>query len=130
MLLPLKAQAQQTGFPQAEGELAKYDAYIEMPKAYLSGICILLLEEGEIKGSIFNEFGITALDFSYNLQKKKVKLHSVIKMMDKWYIRKVLKKDLAKLMGTLQQGETEYTNERRHILYRFTPAKDTIEETK
>jgi len=129
MSLPLEAQAQQTGFPRTEGDRARYDAYIEMPKAYLSGICILLMEEEEIKGSVFNEFGITALDFTYDIQKKRVKLHSVIKMMDKWYIKKVLRKDLAKVMEVLQQGNTEYTNERRHILYRFTPANDIIEET-
>ncbi|MBR3655598.1 MAG: hypothetical protein IKN58_00275 [Prevotella sp.] len=109
----------QTTFPSAEGERAKYAAYIEMPKAYVSGICVLLQEDGLIKGSLFNEFGITALDFTYNPQRDKIKLHSVMKMMDKWYIRKVLKKDLRQVMKTLKEGQTEYTNQRRHIVYRF-----------
>ena len=116
--LPISGQAQTT-FPSADGERAKYAAYIEMPKAYVSGICVLLQEDGLIKGSLFNEFGITALDFTYNPQRDKIKLHSVMKMMDKWYIRKVLKKDLRQVMKTLKEGQTEYTNQRRHIVYRF-----------
>lgn len=118
LALPISVQAQTT-FPSADGERAKYAAYIEMPKAYVSGICVLLQEDGLIKGSLFNEFGITALDFTYNPQRDKIKLHSVIKMMDKWYIRKVLKKDLRQVMKTLKEGQTEYTNQRRHIVYRF-----------
>lgn len=118
LALPISVQAQTT-FPSAEGERAKYAAYIEMPKAYVSGICVLLQEDGLIKGSLFNEFGITALDFTYNPQRDKIKLHSVMKMMDKWYIRKVLKKDLRQVMKTLKEGQTEYTNLRRHIVYRF-----------
>ena len=118
LALPISVQAQTT-FPSAEGERAKYAAYIEMPKAYVSGICVLLQEDGLIKGSLFNEFGITALDFTYNPQRDKIKLHSVMKMMDKWYIRKVLKKDLHQVMKTLKEGQTEYTNQRRHIVYRF-----------
>ena len=118
LALPISVQAQTT-FPSAEGERAKYAAYIEMPKAYVSGICVLLQEDGLIKGSLFNEFGITALDFTYNPQRDKIKLHSVMKMMDKWYIRKVLKKDLRQVLKTLKEGQTEYTNQRRHIVYRF-----------
>ena len=118
LALPISVQAQTT-FPSAEGERVKYAAYIEMPKAYVSGICVLLQEDGLIKGSLFNEFGITALDFTYNPQRDKIKLHSVMKMMDKWYIRKVLKKDLRQVMKTLKEGQTEYTNQRRHIVYRF-----------
>ncbi len=118
LALPISVQAQTT-FPSADGERAKYAAYIEMPKAYVSGICVLLQEDGLIKGSLFNEFGITALDFTYNPQRDKIKLHSVMKMMDKWYIRKVLKKDLRQVMKTLKEGKTEYTNQRRHIVYRF-----------
>lgn len=118
LALPISVQAQTT-FPSVDGERAKYAAYIEMPKAYVSGICVLLQEDGLIKGSLFNEFGITALDFTYNPQRDKIKLHSVMKMMDKWYIRKVLKKDLRQVMKTLKEGQTEYTNQRRHIVYRF-----------
>jgi hypothetical protein len=118
LCLSVRLQAQTT-FPSAEGERVKYSAYIEMPKGYVSGICVLLKEEGEVKGSLFNEFGFTAIDFTYNPERDKIKLHSVMKMMDKWYIRKVLKKDLRQVMKALMKGESEYTNQRQHIVYRF-----------
>lgn len=111
----------QVPFPSAEGESIRYTAYIEMSKGYVSGICILHREGDAIRGSLFNEFGITALDYSYNLTKKKVKLHTVMPMMNKWYIRKVLKKDLRQLMDCLQRGETTWKDERYHIVYQLTP---------
>ena len=114
----------QTTFPSSEGERCKYAAYIDMKGAYLSGICILLKEDGVIKGCLFNEFGVTALDFTYQPERKKVKLHHVIQMMDKWYIRRVLRKDMAQVMEGLQNGRSDYQNERRKIMYQFTPIKD------
>ena len=110
----------QTTFP-ADGESIRYTAYIEMEKGYVSGICILHRDGNTVHGSMFNEFGITALDFTYRLEKKKVKLHTVMPMMNKWYIRKVLKKDLRQLMTGLQNGETTWKDERYHIEYQLTP---------
>jgi hypothetical protein len=49
-------------------------------------------------------------------------------MMDKWYIRRVLRKDLSLLMNCLQKGETQYYNERQHITYKFTPVENEITE--
>ena len=118
----------QVPFPTTEGESIRYTAYIEMGNpskgsgtVYVSGICVLHREGDTIRGSLFNEFGITALDFSYRLAKKKVKLHTVMPMMNKWYIRKVLKKDLRQLMEGLQNGQTTWKDERYHIDYQLTP---------
>jgi len=118
--LPLRAQSQ-IRFPSAEGEQVQYEAYIQLKKGYLSGICVLQREGEEVKGCLFNEFGITALDFSYSLERRNVKLHHVVRMMDRWYIRRVLRKDLAKLMEVLRQGGDSYENTRHHITYRLTP---------
>lgn len=118
----------QTKFPMLNGEDVRYSCYIEMPHSYISGICLLMKENEVIKGSLFNEFGITVLDFTYSTIRQKVKLHNVIKMLDKWYIRRVLRKDLAQLMICLQKGETQYYNERQHITYKFTPAENEITE--
>ena len=126
-LAAIKLYAQST-FPASEGERMKYNPYIEMPRSYVSGIMILMNDNNEIKGSLFNEFGVTALDFSYLPKKNKVKLHNVVKMMDKWYIRRVLRKDLAHMMVCLQKGETAYQNERHHITYKFTPLADEVLE--
>lgn len=116
----------QTTFPVSDGEQIKYSAYIEMQRAYISGICVLQNENNVIKGCFFNEFGLTAIDFSYNLKYQKVKLHSVFKLLDKWYIRRVLRKDIAQLMMCLQRGETYYQNESRHINYQFTPIANEV----
>ena len=115
----------QTTFP-ADGESIRYMAYIEHrinteKHGYVSGICILHRDGDTVHGSLFNEFGITALDFTYHLEKKKVKLHTVMPMMNKWYIRKVLRKDLRQLMTGLQNGETTWKDERYHIEYQLTP---------
>ena len=107
--------------PLHEGECIRYDAYIEMPHAYISGICILLNDEQIIKGSLINEFGITAIDFIYYPKKEKVKLCSVFGAMDKWYIHRVLRKDLVQLLRCLKQGGTQYINKRRNITYNFKP---------
>ncbi len=106
----------------------RYAAYIEMPRGYVSGVCVLLNDGEVVKGSLFNEFGVTALDFTYDLQRRKVTLHHVVRLMDKWYIRRVLRKDLAQLMIRLERGETTYQNERRHITYQFTPIEDEATE--
>lgn len=116
----------QAAFPVNEGERIRYNAYIEMPRAYISGIGVLLKEGEMIKGSLFNEFGITALDFTYDPKRQKVKLHHVIQMMDKWYIRRVVRKDIAQLMLCLQKGETRYVNGKRHINYQFIPIEHEV----
>lgn len=115
-------------FPLSEGERIKSAALIEMPNGYISGICVLLHEGNTIRGCLFNEFGITAIEFCYDLRTGKVKLYSVIKAIDKWYIRKVLRKDLAQVMLTLQRGERQYINRRFHIAYHFTPIGEEVQE--
>ena len=110
----------QVCFPSFQGEKAKYSAYIDMPQGYVSGVCVLFNEGTVIRGSLFNEFGITALNFSYDLKKEKIKLYSVVKLMDKWYIKRILKKDLKQLMKCLQKGESVYQNEKYHITYSFS----------
>ena len=112
--------------PLHEGKSIRYDAYIEMPKAYLSGICILLHDEHVIKGTLINEFGITAIDFIYYPKKEKVKLYGVFSAMDKWYIRRVLRKDLSRLLQGMKRGQTHYTNKKRNITYNFKPIDNAI----
>jgi hypothetical protein len=107
-------------FPSFQGEKAKYSAYIDMPQGYVSGVCVLFNEGTVIRGSLFNEFGITALSFSYDIKKEKIKLYSVVKLMDKWYIKRILKKDLKQLMKCLQKGESVYQDEKYHVTYSFS----------
>ena len=99
---------------------AKFSTTIEMSKGYLSGISVLVRETDVFRGVLFNEFGITALEFTYNPQKKKVKLEQVIAMLDKWYIRRVIKKDLQCVIENLLKGISQYKDEKYHISYKFS----------
>ena len=125
--LPAMGQKQPV-FPDSAGQKVKYNATIEMKKGYLSGVCILANDGEQIKGCLFNEFGISALDFTYSPARDKVKLVNVIKMLDKWYIRNVLKKDLVQLMHNLAKGIPDYQDKRFNIDYKFTLLEDATEE--
>lgn len=114
----------QSLLPESDGEVNSFYSYIEIPKGYISGICAMMLENRSIKATIYNEFGITAMEFTYNMEKQKVKLGYIIKMLDKWYIKRTLKKDLAHLIDCLDRGNTEYVNKKRKITYRFIPMED------
>lgn len=128
-LLALPLHAQQTRlFPDSAGAKVRYNATIEMSKGYVSGVCIMVNDEGIVKGSLFNEFGISAIDFTYDPDTKKFKLLSVIKMLNKWYIKKVLKKDLAQVMENLSKGISSYHDNKYKIDYNFTVLKDAAEE--
>lgn len=128
LLLCAVSAKSQSLYPQNEGDKVRSTAMIEMPKGYVSGICVMYNDGENVKASIFNEFGISAIDFVYNPAKDKVKLESVIKMLNKWYIRKLLKSDLRKVIHSLQQGVGEYRNERYKIDYKFSRLQDDTEE--
>ena len=127
-LMAQQAQPDQEAYVDSMGSRMKYSATIEMPKGYVSGICLLMAEDGVIKGSMFNEFGISSMDFTYQTGKDKVKLVSVIKMLDKWYIKRVLRRDMAHVVKNLQSGIPTYRNEKYKINYKFTVLKGATEE--
>jgi hypothetical protein len=83
-----------------------------------------------IAASVFNEFGVSALSFSYNPQKDKVKILNLAGKLNRWYIKSVIKKDLKKLIKVLQEGGTSYKNQKYNITYTFVPlaAQDEITE--
>lgn len=119
-LLPLLASAQSL-LPTVDGAHTRFTASIETPRAYVSGMCVVMLDGNMMKASMFNEFGITALNFTYQPDKGKVKLIDVLPMLNKWYIKRTLKGDIKHLMKALEQGDTTYVNQRRHITYTFVP---------
>jgi len=115
-----------TLYPDTLQSITRQEFVMEMPKGYVSGIMILRrIEADKLCGSLVNEFGISMFDFTYDESRRKLKLESVIKNLDKWYIKRTLKSDLRKMLETMQSGETEYTNTRRKITYRFKPLQRT-----
>lgn len=108
----------------------RYNVVIDLGKAYLSGICITHTDNDCLMASVVNEFGVSAMDMLYYSDKKKVKITRIVKQMDHWYIKRVLKRDLAIVMEQLaEKGEASYTNEKRHITYSFTPLANENETT-
>lgn len=104
--LPLTAQ---TSLPVADGQRMRYNTEIDFGRAYVSGVCLLLNDGGDmVKGSIVNEFGVSFMDFSYSLKKHKVRLHNVAGPLDKWYVRLALRRDLRGLMLAMQRGDSTY----------------------
>lgn len=95
----------------------RYGVLIELERAAISGVCIL----GKDAGAIVNEFGVTALSFSYDERHNRVKIVDIVPQLDRWYIRRVLRRDLQRMIPNLRGQEYEYRNDRHKISYRFTP---------
>lgn len=122
-ILATPSACAQGSFPTEEGEKTRYSLQIDFDNAYLSGVGILACIDGKVLGSVFNEFGVSALSFSYNPRKDKVKILSIIGKFNKWYIRRVIKKDMKKVIAVLKEGGTTYTNQKYHITYTFQQLK-------
>lgn len=127
LLLSLSVRGQSL-LPAQEGERVELSAMIELPKGYVSGVCVMRRESSCIIGSVVSEFGFSAIDFSYDTARDKFRLLSTAQMLDKWYIRRTLRKDLRRLMHCLQAGTHTYRNERRGITYTFTPLTHATQE--
>lgn len=114
-------------YPERPGSRLRCGAMIEMERGYLSGVLILLNDTTQLKGCLFNEFGVSALDFVYLPQKHRVRIVHAAAMIDRWYIRRTLRADLLRLIEGLRQGRTRYDNTRRRIRYSLTPLADDTE---
>ena len=106
-----------------EGDSKEYQMTINMPKAYISGICVMANDGARVNGSIFNEFGLSMLSFSYLIEKDKVKILSAMKMINKWYIKRILRKDLLGVITCLQNNNTVYEDEDCDIQYIYQRTK-------
>lgn len=108
----------------------------------LTGLCIVNeVSEDTVMGTIVNEFGVKAFDFSIDNGKGRV--FNVIRPLDKWYIRRVLKGDFGFIFNNMKRGqdliikkrhlsfmpngEIHVRNEKYKIRYTFTPMKTNNE---
>lgn len=73
---------------------ARYQFTVEAKQIQLSGICMLKDSTIETRGTIFNEFGIKALDLIYDKREGKTTLLNLVDFLDKWYIRAEIKSDM------------------------------------
>ena len=85
----------------------QYSVAIEARGAEISGVCIVKTDAEGSRGAIVNEFGIHALDFTLSADRRKVKLLNVMPQLDRWYIKRVMRKDLRLLFGATEDGQRE-----------------------
>lgn len=110
---------------------ARYSVLIQYKKVGITGVCIMKKDSSGIAGSLINEFGVKAFDFTYDTVKGHIKLLNVISFMNKWYIKKTIKADWRYLfLYPLKQskykeiyfskdGEVTLDNMKRGIKYSF-----------
>ena len=104
LLMAVVAVAADYLLPLDEGR-QQYGVSITARGAEITGVCIVKADAEGSRGAIVNEFGIHALDFMVSADRRKVKLLNVIAMMDRWYVRRVVKKDLRMLFNATADGE-------------------------
>lgn len=116
--------------------LPRYSLQIERGRSALTGMLICTMREGQLLGSVVNEFGFSPLQFTYTPESQKLKLVYVADFLNKWYIRRILTRDLRFCLHTLYgfplAGKQPYeltrsddtvtvVNPRRKLRYTFSP---------
>lgn len=86
-------------FPFDGDESTRYTVAITFENASFSGICVVKNIGTQIAGTIVNEFGIRAFDFTMSQDRRRVKLLNVMKPLDKCLIRKAIARDLKRLFN-------------------------------
>lgn len=104
-----------------------------------TGFCIMeQAADGTLVGTLVNEMGVKAFDFTY--ADGKAKVLNVIAPLNKWYIRKVLQGDFAFILKHINEGkdadkkkrhlrrlpngDIRMSNDRYKIYYTFTAGGD------
>lgn len=86
-------------FPFDGDESTRYTVAITFKNASFSGICVVKNIGTQIAGTIVSEFGIRAFDFTMSQDRRRVKLLTVMKPLDKCLIRKAIARDLKRLFN-------------------------------
>ena len=135
-VMSFTAKADEFGSQEDVSQLVRYTFQIERSNSVVSGILITTENNEEIRGSMINEFGVSALDFIYTKKKEKIKLFNVINFLNKWYIKRVLKNDIKYCLHILYdvpiKGKSNYEvekseeqtyiiNNKWHLKYTITP---------
>lgn len=107
----------------------RWSVELSFKKAGITGLCIIDTIDQQPRGTILNEFGLKMVDFVC-MPNGKVKLHNLVPMLNKWYVRRVLRADLQQIVPQLvKQDSLTFENKKRHITYRFKPLKHTEDDT-
>lgn len=116
LLLPFCGlQAAQTGITAADSTVCKeYNLLMEVRGREITGICAMNIEPGgHIVGTVVNEFGVKAFDFVF--ADGKAAVMNVIGPLNKWYIRKVLRKDLTFILTNMEKKTVDAVKGKRRL---------------
>ena len=141
LLSVLPCRAQETAGDSVVG--SEYTFFMQARGQEITGICIVKTDETGTKGAIVNEFGVHALDFTLTADRRKVKLLNVMPVMNRWYVRKVVRKDLKYLFSATESpqakgprkveseadGSVTLENTRYKLKYSFKPINREENET-
>ena len=95
---------------------SEYTFFMQARGQEITGICMVSQSpDGQTTGTIVNEFGVKAFDFI--IDNGKVRIINVIKPLNRWYIRKVLRKDFGFAFQHIRQGK-DITVGKRRITFR------------
>lgn len=90
----------------------EYNVVIDARGRQITGICLIeTAVDGSIVGTVVNEFGVKAFDMEY--KNGKMRLKNVFKPIDKWYIRRTLRKDMQFLFDNFNSPQNVSDNTRR-----------------
>lgn len=110
------------------GDISRnYRVNIEMGKGYISGICVVQQRGEERILSVVNEFGVSALTCLAANERKLLRIMSILKPLDKFYIKRILRQDLSEILPRLlgaDKEEVKHENRRYGISYHFTPISE------
>ena len=101
-------------------ERAEYNVTIKFRGREVTGICVMeRTGKAVVKGTMMNEFGTKILDFTHYGGKTEV--FNVIGPLDRWFIRRRLRKDFSLMFSELAYFGTAFFCKRRGLYYEFTP---------
>ncbi len=117
---------------------SEYGLLMQVRGRDITGLCIIdTSPDGSVVGTVVNEMGVKAFDFTY--ANGKAKVLNVIGPMNKWYIRRVISRDFSFIINNINggkdvtvkrrslryqpNGDIVATNDRYKISYTFTPQK-------
>lgn len=95
-----------------QGQTREYQLLMNARGHALTAICMMEpAADGSLVGTIVNEFGVKAFDFTYT--RGKARVLNVMGPLNKWYIRRVLRHDFTFLLRHLDDGQDAVQGKRR-----------------
>ena len=108
--------------PCSATESKEYNLLMEVRGQEITAICMMNIEDdGSVIGTVVNEMGIKAFDFTY--ANGKAKVINVLGPLNKWYIRMVLRKDFSFILSNIDGGQNVVQKKRSMT---FTPEGDIV----